>query len=63
MMLSTVFMLFMSAWLLADALQYGVASFPVIALLTAIMVSIRMLQRRSFSPEHIPVLHSAARVK
>jgi hypothetical protein len=62
-MLSTVFMLFMSAWLLKFALQYGVASFPVIALLTAIMVFIRMLQHGSFSRKHIPVLQSAAKVR
>jgi hypothetical protein len=62
-MLSTIFVIFMSAWLLKIALQYGGASFPVIALLTAIMVFVRMLQHGTFSSKHIPLFHSAARGK
>jgi hypothetical protein len=44
MMPSTIFLLFMSGWMLALVLQYGIASLPVIALLTAMMVSIRLIQ-------------------
>jgi hypothetical protein len=34
----------MSGWMLAIVLHYGMASLPVIALLTAMMVSIRLIQ-------------------
>jgi hypothetical protein len=61
MMLSTIFMFFMSVWMLALALQYGVASFSVIALLTAMMVSVRMLQHGLFSRKHIPA-HSTSKI-
>jgi hypothetical protein len=44
MMPSTIVPLFMSGWMLAIVLHYGMASLPVIALLTAMMVSIRLIQ-------------------
>jgi hypothetical protein len=44
MMPSTIFPLFMSGWMLALVLQYGMTSLPVITLLTAMIVSIRLIQ-------------------
>ena len=44
MMPSTIVLLFISGWMLALVLQHGMASLPVISLLTVMMVSIRLIQ-------------------
>jgi hypothetical protein len=57
-MLSTIFLLFMSGWMLAVVLQNGMAALPVVVLLTAMMVSIRLLQNPSITRKqahvHLP---------
>jgi hypothetical protein len=55
----------MSGWMLALVLQYGMASLPVIPLLTAIMVSIRLIQHlnaRRQAPLRVSGKHSLTQV-
>ena len=44
MMPSTIVLLFISGWMLALVLQYGMAFLPIISLLTVMMVSIRLIR-------------------
>lgn len=54
-MLSTIFLLFMSGWMLAIVLEYRMNAIPVVALLTTAIVSIRLIQSQSFASKQASV--------